>query len=825
MNRFLVFICTLVFVTTSTAQPVASEDPTGLDLDFEFTQAPPRSTTEWYIRNDENYRATFDSGTAYSGKRSFRFDFLKRSPRIIGLTNRSLDPAKILGTTITYTAYIRTKNVEDGEALLWMRVDGKDNQVLAMSSMDNHGATGTSDWKQFKIELPVDKAADNINFGMLHTGTGSAWFDKLEILVDGKPFTKDLIPPVNLLKQREQLASFLEDLQNDPSGLNLDFEKGSNGRPNLWYASRDDQYTSSLDSLIVRSGKYSLRIECIKKDHLIGLGTNTHLDDIKKLRGKQIVYTGYVRTKDVRQGGAGLWMRIDDEDPPLAFNIMRDSATGTTDWQQFRIELQVDPTATGIVFGLMFTGTGTAWFDKLELLVDGKPYSSNPFLSGLLERTRSDTFNLSNHQLDWLKKNVHPVKTAKAGSGFDDLGFLKDMIGDAEIIGLGEATHGTKEFFQMKHRLLEYVASHNPHTIFVLEDNMGEAFSIDRYIHSQDTNSSKKLVQGLYWPWVNKEVQDMIEWMKAFNTSGGKHTIDFRGCDMQSAYTSRVRLMSFLKEYDSTFFNWSQIQFRELVNAINTTAKEGSISVLSGKSFSNDTSLLKHIRFATDVRNYLADKRNEFTKMILKESIAKIIPEAPTIDNIIQDANLLAQTATLYLSGFNFKEFFEYRDTCMAANIRWIQEHSPKDAKIVIWAHNGHVMKNKYMSTYMTMGSHLHKFYGDSYRIFGFKFHEGSYIAVDMGTGLVAHDVRPSYPGTLDWALHLAGYPQYMLDLRKTMKDNTLNGWLHQPLMSKTIGAVATPFHYSPEDISASYDVVIYFDNTTPAEHIDRSSK
>lgn len=68
-------------------------------------------------------------------------------------------------------------------------------------------------------------------------------------------------------------------------------------------------------------------------------------------------------------------------------------------------------------------------------------------------------------QLDWLKRNVIPIATVEAGHGFADLQALKEIIGDARIVSLGESTHGNREIFQMKHRLVEYLAGELGFTI------------------------------------------------------------------------------------------------------------------------------------------------------------------------------------------------------------------------------------------------------------------------------------------------------------------------------------------------------------------------
>jgi len=137
-------------------------------------------------------------------------------------------------------------------------------------------------------------------------------------------------------------------------------------------------------------------------------------------------------------------------------------------------------------------------------------------------------------QLAWLKANVVAVKTVEAGTGFEDLRKLKAAIGDARIVSLGEATHGTREISQMKHRLTEFLASELGFTIFSIEANMPEAYRVNDYVlHGK--GDPKALLQGMYfWTWNTQEVLGMIEWMRQFNASG-KGRIQFTGFDMQTA--------------------------------------------------------------------------------------------------------------------------------------------------------------------------------------------------------------------------------------------------------------------------------------------------
>ena len=82
----------------------------------------------------------------------------------------------------------------------------------------------------------------------------------------------------------------------------------------------------------------------------------------------------------------------------------------------------------------------------------------------------------------WIKTNAIPLKTVQAGNGFSDMAPLAKIVGNARIVALGEATHGTHEFFQLKHRMLEFLATRLGFTIFSIEANMPEAHRLNDYV-------------------------------------------------------------------------------------------------------------------------------------------------------------------------------------------------------------------------------------------------------------------------------------------------------------------------------------------------------
>lgn len=150
--------------------------------------------------------------------------------------------------------------------------------------------------------------------------------------------------------------------------FNFDFENIRNGSPTGWTNFASANYVTALDSVTTQSGKYSVSIEYVKD-----------IPDFKSRAftipnsypGKRITLTGYIKTENVTDGYAGLWMRID---PSVAFdNMNKNGVKGTTDWTKYEITLDMNPDKTKqIVIGGLLVGKGKAWFDQFTVSIDGK---------------------------------------------------------------------------------------------------------------------------------------------------------------------------------------------------------------------------------------------------------------------------------------------------------------------------------------------------------------------------------------------------------------------------------------------------------------------
>ena len=573
------------------------------------------------------------------------------------------------------------------------------------------------------------------------------------------------------------LFLLLVDFINAQVFLNLDFEKVvPNAKAKGWYQGGDG-FSVFVDSTVSFSGKNSL---CIQKIGTGSFGVATSSFPIEEAKGKYLKYSGYIKTENITEGYAGLWWRVDGSNGVLNFdNMSSRGAKGTTDWTKYIIEFKIDEKLTNINFGVLLPGNGKAWFDNLSIELDGEKY----------QQKEPEVIELSLEQIEWLKKNVNTFQTVQPIEDDSDLSFLKDIVGDARIVSLGEGTHGTSEFFKMKHRITKYLAENMGFTVFAIEANMPEALDVNNYILNGIGNS-KDVLAGLYfWTWNTQEVLDMLEWMREFNESK-KGRIEFWGFDMQNPNIAIKNTLNFLKKYDQSFYEDANEKYQKII-AFNDETKKT-------KSNPGNAMLQPFLEYANDVYKHLIKNRDKYISIADKDST----------DWFIQNARIICQSIEARMQNH------QSRDESMAINVQWILGHMAPDTKIVLWAHNGHISKkgNNYRQP---MGAYLNKVHNKNMVVMGFGFNKGEYTA--MGPkGLGTYSTSLSEPGSVEWMMHSLNFSRLFLDLRK-INTSPLASLFNNELEFRSIGAMAMDYAFNKIIITDEFDVLIYFEDTTPS--------
>ena len=151
----------------------------------------------------------------------------------------------------------------------------------------------------------------------------------------------------------------------------------------------------------------------------------------------------------------------------------------------------------------------------------------------------------------WQQANVVPFDTAVPSDSYEDLLPLKEMIGDARIVSLGEATHGTKEFFQMKHRLAQFLVEEMDFNVFAIEASWVNSQAVNQYIQTGGGTAEEAVGNMGFWTWNTQEVVEMVSWMRQYNEEAERdELLQFAGVDPQLHESAVDQVIAYLDEVD-----------------------------------------------------------------------------------------------------------------------------------------------------------------------------------------------------------------------------------------------------------------------------------
>lgn len=393
-----------------------------------------------------------------------------------------------------------------------------------------------------------------------------------------------------------------------------------------------------------------------------------------------------------------------------------------------------------------------------------------------------------------------PLSTLEIEHGTKDLEALRAMIGDARIVAVGEATHGAREMFLVRHRLLELFAEMG-FTVLAVEAGWSDAFGADAYVTANKGTAKAALADLYYWAVNTAEMTSVLDWMRAYNNDGKhKKKLHLRGVDIEFASHAVAAVLEYLAKVDPERVSAETALLMPLRDA----SAEQSYAGL-------DKAVLD--RTAKGLADLLARFSSERARWIGKSSEKAYVLARRHLE-------LIQKTEALYRT----PDGRTGRDAAMAENVSWILGHEPAGTKLVLWAHNSHISAQALGGS--DMGERLRATWGKDYFAIGVTFGSGAFHALDWSHGDAQ---RPSGIGTielgapsarsLESALGLAKAPAFALDVRAV--DGPFGAWLASRIPMRHIGGIfrgeeAAGVRCAPQK---SFDALVYVDKVT-ASHL-----
>jgi erythromycin esterase-like protein len=407
--------------------------------------------------------------------------------------------------------------------------------------------------------------------------------------------------------------------------------------------------------------------------------------------------------------------------------------------------------------------------------------------------------------------------------GADGLIPLVDAIGDARVVLIGEASHGTAEFYRIRADLTQALIEQKGFNIVAAEADWPDAYRANRWVRlaSDDADAPEALgdfTRFPRWMWRNDVVVDFLRWLRGYNKDRlARDRVGFYGLDLYSLHTSIEAVLNYLKKVDPDAARRARERYACFDHFGGSAQSYGYAATLGLTRSCEDevvVQLMELQRRASDYANrdgYIAQDEYFFAE---------------------QNARLVRNAEQYYRSMFHGRdESWNLRDTHMMETlvelIRWTGQHA-QDSRCIVWAHNSHLGDAR--ATQMGARGELNlgqlvrqRFSADSYLV-GFTTHTGTVTAArDWDEPAERRQVRPSIDGSSERLFHDVDIDRFLV----FTDDKAVRPTLMTPRLERAIGVVYKPeteraSHYFRARLADQFDAVIHVDRTNALNPLER---
>ena len=391
----------------------------------------------------------------------------------------------------------------------------------------------------------------------------------------------------------------------------------------------------------------------------------------------------------------------------------------------------------------------------------------------------------------------------------DNIDPLLERIGDSRIVLIGEASHGTSEFYRYRARITRALIESKGFDSVAVEADWPDAGRIDHYVRHRQTPAAEWTAFTRFptWMWRNQEVREFVDWLREHNAgiSDPKRRAGFYGLDLYSLFTSIDAVLEYLEEVDQETAAIARERYSCLAPFQSDPATYGR-ATLTGR----------HRECEPDVVNMLTD--------LLDKRLKYAAQDGSRFMDAVQNARLIANAERYYRSMYSgYSDSWNLRDQHMFDTLEALLAYGGENSKVVVWEHNSHV-GNARATDMLARGQHnvgqlCREAYGDQAYLIGFGTHTGTVAAAsDWGDPMEVKQVRPSLAGSWERLCHESGVPAFRLPLRHSASD-TLDKRLHDSRPERAIGVIYRPeterqSHYFMAQLARQFDEYIWFDRT-----------
>jgi erythromycin esterase-like protein len=401
---------------------------------------------------------------------------------------------------------------------------------------------------------------------------------------------------------------------------------------------------------------------------------------------------------------------------------------------------------------------------------------------------------------------------ARAAEPFDsvetaDLNPLLSRIGDARVVLIGEASHGTSEFYRMRDRISRALIETNGFNFVAIEGDWPDAARIDHYVRHREYRPSEWMAFSRFpiWMWRNNEVRAFVDWLRSYNTAHKPTSrVAFHGLDLYSLYDSIRFVLEYLDDVDPKSAKVARERYGCLTPWQSDPATYGH-AALTGR----------YPTCEADVVHALGD--------LLQRREAYTAHDGERFLDAVQNARLVANAERYYrIMYYGSRASWNLRDEHMFNTLETLLAYHGERSKGIVWAHNSHI-GNAEATEMSARGEHnigqlCRKEFGQGCYAIGFGTDHGTVAAAsEWGGPMEIKAVRPSVKESVERLCHDSETPHFMLGLRD--RDAAHTKGLLKPRLERAIGVIYRPeselaSHYFEAVLPWQFDEYIWFDET-----------
>jgi len=428
---------------------------------------------------------------------------------------------------------------------------------------------------------------------------------------------------------------------------------------------------------------------------------------------------------------------------------------------------------------------------------------------------------LSSPPVAWLRSSVQPLT-----GGSDDYDNLLELIGDARIVLLGEASHGTHEFYRERAEISRRLIQEKGFAAVAVEADWPDAYRVNRWVRCVGNDQTAGDALGDFqrfprWMWRNADVLSFLEWLRSRNEGvTPERRVGFYGLDLYSLFSSMEAVIGFLERVDPEAARRARYRygcfedFGEDSQAYGYAAEFGLSRSCEDQALQQ---LLELRRKASDLLQ--RDGKIPQDEFFYAEQNARLVKNAEEYYRSMFQGRV---------SSWNLRD--RHMEETLEALVAHFDRHGRR-SKIVVWEHNSHIGDARATSMgdsgEWNVGQLSRERFGEEVFLLGFTTHSGTVTAArDWDAPAERKRVRPALAGSWEALFHEIGYGSFVLPLRDVA---SLDETFSDSRLERAIGVIYRPetervSHYFDAQLSHQFDAVIHFDQTRAVEPLDRTA-